>query len=56
MMMPDYMEALISQYGFVKILTDLHKVVFAVATETGDPKLWLLEQDLSLNIQELSLE
>lgn len=52
-MMPDYMESLVSQLGLQKVLIDLHTVVEDMAKTTGDTRLWLLEQDLSLNIQEL---
>ena len=52
-MMPDYMESLVCQLGLDKVLIDLHVVVAALAHEQNDAKLWLLEQDLSMAIQEL---
>ena len=55
-MMPDYMEALVSQLGLLKVLTDLRTVVIQMAQDADDGRLWLLEQDLSLSIQELSNE
>lgn len=52
-MMPDYMEALVSQLGLEKVLDDLHKVVLEMANGTNDKTLWLLEQDLYIVINEL---
>ena len=53
LMMPDYMEALISQKGLPKILDDLRVVVIELATNSGDERLWLLEQDLLIAANEL---
>lgn len=53
-MMPDYMESLVARLGLDVVLEDLRKVVEDMAKTTGDTRLWLLEQDLSLNIQELA--
>ena len=56
-MMPDYMEAAISAYGLPKVLEDLRINVVEMAENTGsrlygDRKLWLLEHDLTVAIQE----
>ena len=56
--MTDYMEALVSELGLVRVLTDLRDVVTKMAENTGsrmygDRQLWLLEHDLTVAIQEL---
>lgn len=57
-MMPDYMEALVSQVGVQRILTDLHSVVndqYCEVMNEKDPKKWtylyLLKLDLEIALQ-----
>lgn len=55
-MMPDYMEALVSQLGLRKVLCDLRLVVEQMANNCTDKdeaaKYWWLEEDLSCSIQD----
>jgi hypothetical protein len=53
-MMPDYMEALISQLGLPRVLRDLRNSVEQIANNQTDKdkaaKYWWLEEDLSCAI------
>lgn len=53
-MMPDYMEALISQKGLSQVIHDLHIVVADMAEEQkNNNSLWRAELDLEIMHQDL---
>lgn len=59
-MMPNYMEALVSQLGLPRVLRDLRNVVEQIASNQTDrdeaARYWWLEEDLSCAINDFPEE